>query len=82
MTAKSKAFQAMAVISVAALTYTLSNSSSGGNKPPVVSQKEQTMPVVVVTTKKAKKEKQSQMSAAPDNHVAVPGYSNPDDSSK
>lgn len=78
MTAKSKAFQAMAVISIAALTYTLSHSPSeeaATNDVPVVSA---TMDPVIITTK-SKKEKATPEPSVNYNQGSVPGYSNPDE---
>jgi hypothetical protein len=80
MTAKSKAFQAMAVISLAAITYTLSNSSSEGTKTTVAPLKEQTMQTVVVKAKAPNKQKQAPTNTSSSNEHTVPGYSNPDES--
>ena len=77
MSAKSKAFQAMAVIGVAAITLTLTNSSSENR--PTVTKKEQAMPAVVA---KPEKKKKTPANSVQDQHGVVPGYSNPDESSK
>jgi hypothetical protein len=82
MTAKSKAFQAMAVISIAALTYTLSNSSSDGTSTKADPVKEQMMAPVIITAKTPKKQKATPPTETISSQGAVPGYSNPDESTR
>jgi hypothetical protein len=82
MTAKSKAFQAMAVISLAAITYTLSNTSSGPAATKANAVKEQTMAPVIITAKSPKKAKAVQGTDTNNSQVTVPGYANPDESSR
>ncbi len=82
MTAKSKAFQAMAVISIAAVTYTLSNSSSDGAATKINPVKEQIMAPVIITAKASKKQKATPATNASSSQGTVPGYSNPDESTR
>lgn len=82
MTAKSKAFQAMAVISLAAITYTLSNSSSDGISTKADAVKEQTMAPVIITAKSLKKQKETPATETITSYGTVPGYSNPDESTR
>jgi hypothetical protein len=79
MTAKSKAFQAMAVIGLAAITYTLSNSSSDGAATKADPVKKQTLVPVIITAKGLKKDKAAPATNDTPYQGAVPGYSNPDE---
>lgn len=72
----------MAVISLAAITYTLSNSSSDQSTTKVNPVKEQLMAPVMVKAKSLKKQKAAQEISTVSSQITVPGYSNPDESTR
>jgi hypothetical protein len=80
MTAKSKAFQAMAVIGIAAVTYTVYNSASTETATKAPAVKEQQLAPVIVTAKPVKQQKP--VAETQTTQATIPGYSNPDESGR